>query len=561
MRCAALAITVYLSATSFSQGIWPTRAKQELVISDSAIASQVGAEILKKGGNAVDAAVATGFALAVTFPGAGNIGGGGFMLVRMADGRQVALDFREIAPRAASKDMYLDRSGKVIPKASLVGYRAAGVPGTVAGLWEAHHRFGKLPWREVVEPARKLAAEGFAVSYEFAKTLFGNRTLFSKFPETSRVFSRDGRYFEWGETFKQPDLAATLGRIRDQGPKDFYEGKTARLIAADMKLHGGLITLEDLRTYKVELRQPLTGQYRDYQVVTMPPPSSGGVALIEMLNILQGYDLKAMGFGSAACDHVEVEAMKRAFADRSEYMGDPGFVKVPVAQLIDPAYAAKLRDGISLERDTPSAGIHPGAGIIKEGDHTTHYSVVDKDGNAAATTYTLNTGFGCGVVVKGAGFFLNDEMDDFASKVGVPNTFGLIQGEANTIRSGKRPLSSMTPTIVLKDGKLFMVLGSPGGPTIINTVLQTIINVVDHGMNVQEAVSAPRIHHQWLPDRISWEPRGLSADVIRAMEGAGHQFAKPALIGSCHAIMIDPKTGFRFGAVDPRVEGAGAAGR
>ena len=516
---------------------------------------------MRAGGNAVDAAVATGFALAVTLPSAGNIGGGGFMLVRMADGRQVALDFREIAPTAAAKDMYLDASGNVIKDSSLVGYRASGVPGTVAGLWEAHHRFGKLPWRTVVEPARRLAAKGIEVTYGLARSLEGSHELLSRFPESWRTFCRGGRFFEWGETFRQPELGQTLQRIMDHGTDGFYRGITAKLIADDMRAHGGLITEDDLAAYKVEVRTPLVGDYRGYQVLTMPPPSSGGVALVEMLNILAGYDIKSLGFGSAARDHLVVEAMKRAFADRSEYMGDPGFVTVPLAKLTDPKYADLLRRGINPTRDTPSSEIRPGAGAIHEGDHTTHYSVVDTDGNAVSTTFTLNTGFGSGVVVKGAGFFLNNEMDDFAAKVGVPNTFGLIQGDANTIRPGKRPLSSMTPTILLKDGKLFMVVGSPGGPTIINTVLQTILNVVDHGMNIQEAVSAPRIHHQWLPDQIQWEPRGLSAEERMAMEAMGHSFARPSRMGSCNAIMIDPKTGFRFGGVDPRVEGAGAAGR
>lgn len=550
-----------LLAPVAAQGIWPTRARQELVISDSALASQVGAAVMRKGGNAVDAAIATGFALAVTFPAAGNIGGGGFMLVRMADGRQVAIDFREIAPASATKNMYLDKAGNVISRLSLDGYKASGVPGTVAGMWEAHRRFGKLAWKELVEPARKLAADGYMVSYDFAGSLRASGKLFKNFPESWQGLCRNGRYYVWGETFKQPDLASTLARVRDQGPQDFYRGKTAHLIAADMKAHGGLITLADLAGYKVEARKPLVGTYRGYQIVTMPPPSSGGVALIEMLNILQGYNLGGMGFGSAARNHLIVEAMKRAFADRSQFMGDPAFVKVPVEQLIDPKYADELRGKIDPDRDTPSSEIHPGAGMIHEGNHTTHYTVVDREGNAVATTYTLNTGYGSGVLVKGAGFLLNNEMDDFASKVGVPNVFGLIQGEANTILPGKRPLSSMTPTIVLKGGKLFMALGSPGGPTIINTVLQTIINVVDHGMNVQEGVSAPRFHHQWLPDVITVEPRGFPADVRRALESMGHKVKITGRMGSCHAIMIDPKTGHRLGGVDPRVDGAGAAGR
>src|SRR5579871_2359349 len=462
-----------LATGGAGQGIWPVRAKQELVISDSAIASRVGAEILRQGGNAVDAAVATGFALAVTHPAAGNIGGGGFMLVRMADGKAVALDFRETAPKAASRDMYLDGAGKVVPSSSLIGYKASGVPGTVAGLFEAHRRFGKLSWKALVEPAQQLAAKGFEVSFGLAGELQSASPLLSLFPESKRVFRGDGRGLEWGDRLIQTDLAGTLARIRDRGPDGFYKGETADLIAKDMAAHGGLITKEDLAAYKVVVREPLAGSYRGYELLTMPPPSSGGVAILEMLNVLEGYDFAALPFGSSARNHLLVETMKRAFADRAEYMGDPDFVKVPVAALIDQWYAKSLRASIRLDRATPASEIKPGLAQAPDGNHTTHYTVVDKDGNAVATTYTLNTGFGCGEAVEGAGFLMNNEMDDFASKVGVPNGFGLIQGEANTIAPGKRPLSSMVPTIVLKDGKLFMALGSPGGPTIINTVLQT----------------------------------------------------------------------------------------
>jgi len=530
----------------------PTVYSKAAVASDSMIASQVGVDIMRKGGNAVDAAVAVGFALAVTYPAAGNLGGGGFMVVRMQDGQTVAIDYRETAPATAKSDMYASR-----PDESLVGPRAAGVPGTPAGMWEAHRRFGRLPWRTVVEPAVELAARGFNLPYGLSESLRGSTSLFKRFSSSYALFNREGRFYAAGERFKQPELATTLARIRDGGARAFYQGPTATQIAKC-----GSMTLDDLNAYKVVVREPLKARYKRWEIVSMPPPSSGGVALVQMLSMLEGDDLSALGFQSSDYLHLLVESMKRAFVDRSVHMGDPGFVSVPVDKLLDPAYAAKLRKSIG-ERATQSKDL--AALDVPTGSHeseeTTHYSVVDADGNAVSNTYTLNGGYGSGFVVPGAGFLLNNEMDDFATQPGKPNMFGLIQGPKNEIQPGKRPLSSMTPTIVLEGGKPLLVLGSPGGPTIINTVLQTILNVLDFGMNVQRAVSAPRFHHQWMPDQIRWEPFGLTRDVRLALESRGHRFElESSAMGSCHAIRIDPKTGLRQVGVDPRVSTAGCAG-
>lgn len=539
----------------------PTRFEHGCVVTDSKIASQVGADILKRGGNAVDAAIATAFALAVTYPTAGNLGGGGFMLVRLANGQSIAIDYRERAPLKATKDMYLDAAGKVVPNLSTVGYKAAGVPGTVAGMWEAHKRFGKLKWPELVQPAVDLARNGFELSFDLSQSLRSMSRLFSQFPESYRVFNRSGKFYEWGEKLVQPELAATLARVRDKGAEGFYVGETARLLAADMRANGGLITDEDLKSYKVSVREPLEGSYRGHEILTMPPPSSGGIALLQMLGILERFDLRALGFGSSGAYHLMVESMKRAFADRAAHLGDPDFAKVPVANLLDADYIGGLRQSIVKDRATPASEVKAGIFAAKEGEHTTHFSVVDRDGNAVANTYTINSGYGSGAVAKGLGFLLNNEMDDFTAKAGVPNIYGLIQGEANAVQPQKRPLSSMTPTIVLKDGKLAYVFGSPGGPTIINTVLQTLVNLVDFGMNVQRAVSAPRIHHQWLPDEIRYEPLGLNPDTRIVLEKIGHKFAaRGGSMGSCLAIAIDPRTGHRLAGVDPRSEDAGAAG-
>jgi gamma-glutamyltranspeptidase/glutathione hydrolase len=527
----------------------PQRFEKAAVVSDSEIASLVGAEIMRKGGNAIDAAVAVGFALAVTLPAAGNIGGGGFMVVRMADGKTIAIDYRETAPATGTRDMYKEKPGD-----SLVGPRAAGVPGTVAGMAEAHRRFGKLPWKALVEPSVRLATEGFVLPWGLAEGLSEASAMFKPFPASYAQFNRSGKPFKPGETFAQPDLGKTLARIADKGPREFYEGETAKLIAAC-----GTISLDDLKTYKTAIREPLTGSYKGYDILTMPPPSSGGIAILQMLQVMRNDDLKGMGFASSDHLHLTVETMKRAFADRSVHLGDPDFETVPVKELLSLEYADRLRRQIG-EKATPSAEIKAISVGTRESEQTTHYSVVDDEGNAVSNTYTLNGGYGSGFVVPGAGFLLNNEMDDFATQPGKPNMYGLIQGPKNEIKPGKRPLSSMTPTIVTKDGKLVLVLGSPGGPTIINTVLQCFLNVTEFGMNVQRAVSAPRIHHQWMPDEIRWESFGLPRDVKRAMEAKGHKFESAArTMGSCHAISVSA-TGVRQAGVDPRVSTSGAAG-
>ena len=529
----------------------PVHARHAMVVTVEEHATDAGVAVLEAGGNAVDAAVAVGFALAVTHPSAGNIGGGGFMLVRFADGRSTFIDFRERAPEKASRNMYLDASGKATED-SVVGYRAAGVPGSVRGFEYASKKYGRKPWAEVVAPAVALAEKGLPVSYGFARSLRGSSKL-AQFPESKRIFLRGGKPYEFGETFVQPELARTLQRIREQGARDFYEGETAHLLAADMERHGGLVTLADLKDYAVAERAPLTGTYRGYDVITSPPPSSGGAGILQMLGVLEGSGYEKSGAGSAAELHYLAETMRRYFADRAACMGDPDFVKVPLASLLDPAYVAQLRKSIDAEHATPSSQIHAGCQPPgPESSETTHYSIVDADGNAAAVTYTLNFGYGDGVTVPGLGFLLNDEMDDFAAKPGAPNGFGLVQGEANAIQPRKRPLSSMTPTIVTRGGKLELVLGTPGGPTIINSVLEVLVNVVDFGMNVQDAVDFLRIHHQWLPDQLVME-RGFSPDTIALLKARGHQIKMAGGFGEVAAIQA--RDGWLEGAADPRTEG------
>lgn len=538
----------------------PKHAPHGMVASATAVASSAGLEILKRGGNAVDAAVAVALALAVTYPSAGNLGGGGFMMIRMADGRTAAVDYREAAPAKASHDMYLDKDRKLIPPLSTSGYLASGVPGTAAGLSLALSKFGSVTWADAVEPARKIAADGFPVSYSLSGSLKRNRQI-ADFPEGRRIFQRDGKFYEEGEILKQPDLAATLERLKTRGPREFYEGQTAQLLADDMREHGGFITLDDLKNYHAVIREPLKGSYRGYDLLSMPPPSSGGVALFEMLNILEHFPIASMGHDSSAKYHLVIEAMRRAFADRAEFLGDPDFVRVPVSGLISKKYADELAKNIDPGHATPSGAIGHGPPARYESPETTHFTVVDAQGNAVANTYTLNGGFGSGVVVHGAGFFLNNEMDDFAAKPGEPNMYGLIQGEANSVAPHKRPLSAMTPTFVLKDGKLILAVGSPGGPTIINTVLQVILNVLDHHMNIQQAVNAPRIHHQWMPDTVRFEPFGLPDDVRKLLEAKGHRFAdRGGYMGDVEAVMIDWETGLRWAASDPRSPDAAALG-
>lgn len=525
-------------------------APHAMVVTEHPVASEVGVAILRAGGNAIDAAVAVGFAEAAVNPRAGNIGGGGFLVYRQADGQAFALDYRETAPAAASRDMYLDSLGELTDK-SVLGALAAGVPGSVAGLWEMHRRFGHLPWRAVLEPAIALA-RAHAVDSVRAQVIHGNRETLERFPSSAAVFLPGGRPPATGDTIRDPDLAATLQRIADQGPDGFYKGVTADLIVAEMRRDGGIITKADLADYRPIWREPIRATYRGWRLLSMPPSSSGGVTLTETLNILEGYRLP--DFGSAKLIHLEVEAMRRAFTDRNRYLGDPAFVQAPLDRLTSKAYAAQLRRGIG-SRATPSSAMP----AISEGTETTHYSIVDSAGNAASITTTLNGNFGCKVVVAGAGFLLNNEMDDFAARPGHPNMFGLVQGEANAIQPGKRMLSAMTPTIVLDSlDRLALVVGSPGGPTIITAVLQVISNVVDHGMSLADAVHAPRIHHQALPDSIQWEPGGITPRARKQLERMGYALrARPGYIGLVNAIRVTP-AGLE-GVADPRTVG-GAAG-
>jgi gamma-glutamyltranspeptidase/glutathione hydrolase len=556
------------AATVAAAPLRPTHAPRAIVTSVHELASRAGVEMLQSGGNAVDAAVATGFALAVVHPQAGNLGGGGFLLLRNANGGTHFIDFREKAPAAATENMYLDAQGNVLPESnkesSVVGYKSVGVPGSVAGLVYAEKKYGKLPLDKVMAPAIKLARDGFALAYEDTQDLKRDEYL-AQFPESKRIFQRDGNYYQPGELFKQPDLARTLERIA-KNPDDFYHGAMARELAAAIHKGGGLVTAADLAAYEVKEREPVRGTYRGYDIISAPPPSSGGVALIEILNILEGFDLAKLGNRSGDAIHLEAEAFRRAFYDRADFMGDPDFAKVPVAQLIDKKYAAAWRDSINPARASVSKDLKRPAFAelervaqsrpvaIREPENTTHYSVVDAAGNAVAVTTTLNDSFGSRVTAEGLGFLLNDEMDDFAAKQGVPNAYGLIQGPANAIGPGKRPLSAMTPTIVLKGGKLFLVLGSPGGPTIITTVANVLIGVVDFSLDIQEAVNAPRFHHQWLPDGILVEDR-LSPDTMKVLGSKGHKLKVEHFWGDGECIMIDPKTGERLGASDGRNNG------
>ena len=559
------------AAKGFGAAAIPVQAPHAMVASVHPLASRAGVQMMKAGGNAVDAAVAVGFALAVVYPQAGNLGGGGFMLVRRADGKTHFIDYREKAPAAASANMYLDARGDVIADASIVGYKAIGVPGSVAGMVYAEKKYGKLSLERVMAPAIKLAEEGFALVAEDARDLREDKPL-GQFPESRRIFQRDGNFYQAGEILKQPDLARTLKRIAGN-PDDFYHGAMVRELAAAMQKGGGLITAEDLANYQVKERETVRGTYRGYEIISAPPPSSGGITMIETLNILEGYDLARPGGRSALAMHLTVEAFRRAFLDRAEFLGDPDFSKIPVAQLIDKRYGAAWRESIDPSHASASKdlrrpaifsqleqyaalhsrpGVQPGA--LAEPSHTTHYSVVDPDGNAVAVTTTLNDDFGSRVTAEGLGFLLNDEMDDFAAKQGVPNMFGLIQGPANAIGPGKRPLSAMAPTIVLKDGNLFLVLGSPGGPRIITTVANILSGVVDYGMNIQEAVNAPRFHHQWLPDVISVE-QGFSPASVKRFEEMGHKVKAEDSWSDGECIMIDPKTRERLGASDKRNHG------
>ena len=574
---AVLLVVAVVVSPSALAATHPVHAEHAMVVTVHQLASRVGVEIMQAGGNAVDAAVATGFALAVVHSPAGNIGGGGFMLIRMADGKTHFLDYREKAPAAATRDMYLDAQGNIIPGASEVGYKSIAVPGSVAGLTYAEQKYGKLTLKQVLAPAIKLAREGYALTWEEAEDMHDQ--YLAKFPESHRVFQRNGDYYKPGEIFQQPDLARTLERIA-ANPDDFYHGSLARDLAASMQKSGGLITSDDLAHYEVKEREPVRGNYRGYDIISAPPPSSGGTVLIEALNILEGFDLAKMENRSAESVHFTVEAFRRAFFDRAEFMGDPDFARIPVAQLVDKKYAAAWRDSIDPAHASPSkelkrpgifseleryASTHSPA-APHEGNHTTHYSVMDEEGNAVAVTTTINDWFGSRVTADGLGFLLNDEMDDFSSKPGVPNADGLIQGEANAIGPGKRPLSSMTPTIVVHNGKTMMVLGSPGSSKIISTVANVLMGVVDYRMNLQEAVNAPRFHNQWLPDVVNVE-KSFSPDTLNLLRNMGYKIQIGLWSGDTHGywsdaecIAVDEKIGQRLGATDGRNSNGKAMG-
>jgi gamma-glutamyltranspeptidase/glutathione hydrolase len=565
---AAIAVT---SATAQQpldyKGEQPTRAQHGMVVSVHHLASDAGVQILQDGGNAVDAAVATGFALAVTHPAAGNLGGGGFLLLRRRNGKATFIDYREKAPLAATETMYQDAQGNIIPGASVTGYKAIATPGSVAGLVYAEKKYGKLGLKKVMAPAIKLASEGFLLTAEEARELA--EPGLADFADSKRIFQRDGNLYKDGDVFQQPDLARTLQRIADN-PKDFYHGKIAHQLVDEVKKGGGLLTLQDLAQYKVAERKPIVGKFHNYTVISSPPPSSGGIVLVTTLNILSGYDLAKLGDRSPASIHLITEAYRRAFMDRTDYMGDPDYNPIPIAEMISQKYADAWRASIDPNAATPSAKlVRPAeflppaptnAGSRHESNNTTHYSVVDKDGNAVSVTTTLNNGFGSDVTAGSLGFLLNDEMDDFASKRNTPNMFGLIQGPANAIAPGKRPLSAMTPTIVLENNKLRYVLGSPGGPRIITTVANILLSATEGGLNMQEAVDAPRFHHQYLPDKLYMEP-GFAPETVDALKAMGYDVSVSKghwSNGEC--IAIDPKTGELQGGQDHRSHYGKASG-
>ncbi|OJT37957.1 gamma-glutamyltransferase [Serratia plymuthica] len=513
-------------------------AKNGMVVTSQHLASQVGVDILKLGGNAIDAAVAVGYAQAVVNPCCGNIGGGGFMTVHLADGTDTFINFRETAPAAASANMYLDAEGNVKKGASLYGYLAAGVPGTVLGMETARQKYGKLSREQVMGPAIKLAREGFVLTRADTDILDTTVARFKQDPESAKIFLRpDGTALQPGDRLVQSDLANTLEAIAKDGPDAFYKGKIPQAVEAAAKQGGGILTATDFASYKVTETPPITCSYRGYKFVSAPPPSSGGVTLCEILNVVEGYDLKSMGFNSAAAIHTLTEAMRHAYMDRNTYLGDPEFIKNPIDRLVSKSYAEEIRKKIVADKATPSENVQPGM-EPHEKPETTHYSIVDHDGNAVSTTYTVNGRFGAVVIAPGTGFFLNDEMDDFTVKVGEKNLYGLVQGTANSIAPGKRPLSSMSPTLVTKDNKIFMVLGSPGGSRIITITLQTALNVIDHGMAPQEAVDAPRIHHQWLPDEVYYEQRGVSADTLKLLGGMGYKMVEQTPWGAAELILV-----------------------
>jgi gamma-glutamyltranspeptidase/glutathione hydrolase len=545
----------------------PVGAEHGMVVTAQHIASRVGVDVLKKGGNAVDAAVAVGYALAVVYPAAGNLGGGGFMTIQLADGRKTFIDFREKAPLAATANMYLDKDGNVIKGASTSGHLAVGVPGTVAGMEYALAKYGTMKRGQLIAPSISLADKGFVLDQGDVDLLRTATDAFKADAPTAKIFLKEGKPYQPGERLVQKDLANTLREIAKRGADGFYKGKVGAAIVASSQQGKGIITQADLDQYKPRELAPIECDYRGYHVVSAPPPSSGGVVICEILNVLEGYPLKDMGFRSAQSVHYQIEAMRHAYVDRNSYLGDPDFVKNPIARLTDKAYAEKIRAAIAPDKAGVSKDLKPGV-APHEGSNTTHYSIIDKDGNAVSVTYTLNDWFGARVTAAGTGVLLNDEMDDFTIKAGVPNLYGLVQGEQNKIEPGKRPLSSMSPTIVTKDGKPVMVVGTPGGSRIITAVLHTIINVIDYDMNIQEAVDAPRFHQQWLPETTNLERFAVSPDTQKILEGWGHKFAGPQPANHIAAILVGapslkgkPVENLRYyGANDPRRNSGLAAG-
>jgi gamma-glutamyltranspeptidase/glutathione hydrolase len=569
----SIGLTLSLSVASSGAGLAaspaPVKGEHGMVVTAQHLASEIGVDVLKKGGNAIDAAVAVGYALAVAYPNAGNIGGGGFMTIRFKDGTSTFLDFRERAPLAATKTMYLDKDGNPVKGASLDGYLAVGVPGSVAGFEMARAKYGTQSRQELMAPAIALARDGFVLDQGDAATFAGGAKRLAKDPEAAKIFLKpDGSPYKAGERLVQADLAATLSAISERGQNAFYQEKTAELIAAASQAKGGILSKEDFEQYRVRELKPVTCSYRGYEIVSSPPPSSGGIIICEILSVLEGYPLGYLGAGSADTVHLMAEAMRYAYVDRNSALGDPDFVDNPVSKLLDKGYAAEIRARIDPFRAGVSQDLMPKG--FGEHNETTHYSIIDDQGNAVAVTYTLNGSFGAGVVAAGTGVLLNNEMDDFTQKPGVPNLYGLVQGEANAIQPKKTPLSSMSPTVVSRDGKPFMVIGSPGGSRIITITLEAIVNVIDHGMNIQEAIDAPRIHHQWLPDTLYVEPDGLSPDTLKLLAGMGYHLdvaAEGKSWGQAAGILVGGKSlgeiakggGARYnGAMDSR-SGSGEA--
>ena len=554
-----LSQTAYSDAILEGQRMHPVQGKEGMVVTSHFLATRSAEEVLKHGGNAVDAAVTAAFSLAVTQPRSGNIGGGGFMLISSEKNDEVvAIDYREKAPALATVDMFLDKKGNADSNVSRYSHLAAGVPGTVAGLAMALEKYGTISLKEAIAPAIKLARDGFIVTPRFRDGRKQKEEMLKKWPSSKKLFYKaDGSYYEPGDLFVQKDLAATLTRISENGITEFYQGKTAELLVAEMAKHGGLISMEDMKNYSPDVRSPVHGTYRGYDIYSMSPPSSGGTHIVQILNILEEYPIGEYGHNSAQTIHLMAEAMKLAYADRSYYLGDEDFVKVPLKGLTSKEYAATLKEKINPAKATESSVIAPGKVIPYESNETTHFSIVDKFGNAVSNTYTINFSYGSGIVVEGAGFLLNNEMDDFSAKPGVPNAYGLLGGEANKIEPNKRMLSSMSPTIVKQEGKNFLVTGSPGGSRIITTTLQVIMNVIDHGLNIQSSVAAPRIHHQWLPDELRIE-EGISPDTVQALGEMGHTVKQKTAMGAIQSIMV--KDGMMYGGADPRRSTALAAG-